>query len=329
MSGISVEVHLDPADRAAMLIEDVRVGLTAPQKCLPPVWFYDERGSRLFEEITRLPEYYLTRTEQALLDEHATEIAKLADADTLVEIGSGTSEKTLTLLEAMRAQGRLSLFCPLDVSEEVLREAAERIHRKFGIGVHGVVGDFHRHLRYVPSGGRRLLAFLGSTIGNLDDTERCEFFQQIAAVLAPGDSFLLGADLVKDRGRLLSAYDDALGVTAAFNRNVLAVLDAELDATFVPERFDHVAVWDERHHRIEMRLRATDAHTVSVRAIDLAVPFARGEDILTEISTKFLPHELEDELVDAGLSPSASYVDAGEDYLLLLATREATAPYGS
>ncbi len=241
-SDVTVDVHLEADDTARALEADVRAGLGATPKTLPPKWFYDDRGSDLFDEITRLPEYYPTRTERSILLAHARDAAELTKADTLVELGSGTSEKTRLLLDALRDVGTLERFVPFDVSEQTLRDAAAAVAREYdGVRVHAVVGDFEHHLGELPGGGTRLVAFLGSTIGNLAPGPRARFLADLAATLAPGDALLLGTDLVKDVDRLVAAYDDAAGVTAAFNRNVLTVLDRELDADFAPDAFDHVA----------------------------------------------------------------------------------------
>ena len=285
---VTVDVHLEPDDTTRALEADVRAGLGATPKTLPPKWFYDDRGSELFDEITRLPEYYPTRTERSILVEHARDVAELTKADTLVELGSGTSEKTRLLLDALRHAGTLERFVPFDVSEQTLRDAAASVAREYdGVRVHAVVGDFEHHLGDLPDGGTRLVAFLGSTIGNLAPAPRAQFLADLAATLAPGDALLLGTDLVKDVDRLVAAYDDAAGVTAAFNRNVLAVLDRELDADFDPDTFDHVAVWNADAEWIEMRLRSQRAQTVHVRALGLDVEFAAGEELRTEISAKF------------------------------------------
>ena len=244
-----IDVHLAPDWLRSALRADVAEGLTASPKELPPKWFYDERGSELFDEITRLPEYYPTRCERAILTERAPEIAALSGADTLVELGSGTSEKTRLLLDACVAgggRGRLRRFIPFDVSEATLRQAATAVAGEYPtVDVHAVCGDFDHHLGTIPRGGRRLVAFLGGTIGNLDPKQRAEFLAALSANLAPGDGLLLGTDLVKDPARLVAAYDDAAGVTAAFNRNVLAVVNRELDADFDVDRFGHVARWDD------------------------------------------------------------------------------------
>src|SRR4051794_27221561 len=253
----TIDVHLGADELTAALRTEAASGLGADPKQLSPKWFYDDRGSHLFDAITRLPEYYPTRCERSILEARAAEIAQWSNATTLVELGSGTSEKTRLLLDALHAHGTLDRFVPFDVSEQTLRDAAVAIESEYpGVDVHAVVGDFERHLPSIPKGGRRLVAFLGGTIGNLDPAQRATFLGTIAAGLAPGDALLLGTDLVKPADRLVAAYDDAQGVTAAFNRNVLLVLNRELDATFDPDEFDHVALWNADAEWIEMRLRA-------------------------------------------------------------------------
>jgi L-histidine N-alpha-methyltransferase len=314
-----VDIHLGPDDFSAALRADARAGLTAWPKVLPPKWFYDEEGCRLFDEITRLPEYYPTRTERTILTERAGDIAAATSADTLVELGSGTSEKTRLLLDALSAHGSLQRFVPFDVSEPTLREAAAAITVEYpGIDVHAVVGDFDHHLDRLPTGGTRLVAFLGSTIGNLDPDGRTRFYRSLAAGLAPDDALLLGTDLVKDTKRLVAAYDDAAGVTAAFNRNVLSVLNRELGADFVPERFAHVARWDPAEEWIEMRLRSEGAQTVRVHELDLLVEFADNEEMRTEISAKFRRERVEAELAAAGLALAAWWTDPGDDFAVSL-----------
>ena len=319
-SRVRVDVHLGPDDLGRALEHDARVGLTATPKDLPPKWFYDERGCELFEEITRLPEYHPTRAERSVLDARAAEIARVTGADTLVELGSGTSEKTRLLLGALTEAGTLRRFVPFDVSEPTLRSAAAAIERELpGIEVHAVVGDFERHLSLLPVGGTRIVAFLGGTIGNLVPDTRATFLAEIAAGLAPGDAFLLGTDLVKDPVRLEAAYDDAAGVTAAFNRNVLAVLNRALGADFVPERFEHVARWVPEAEWIEMRLRSPEPQTARVAALDLDVEFAAGEEVRTEISAKFRREGVEAELAAAGLGLAHWWTDVAGDFALSLA----------
>ena len=312
--------HLGPDDAAAALRADALAGLTATPKELPPRWFYDERGSELFDRITRLPEYYPTRTERAILEARAAEIAAASGADVLVELGSGTSEKTRLLLTALREAGTLRRFVPFDVDPSVLRLAGAALVEEYpGLDVEGVVGDFTRHLGELPRDGRRMVAFLGSTIGNLAPAARAEFLAELAATLHPGDSFLLGTDLVKDPARLVRAYDDAEGVTAAFNRNVLLVLDRELKADFDPEAFEHVARWDAEREWMEMRLRSTVDQVVSVAALDLEVRFAAGEEMRTEISAKFRREGVERELAAAGLRLARWWTDPAGDFGLSLA----------
>jgi L-histidine N-alpha-methyltransferase len=315
---VRVDVHVDPSDYERALASDVRVGLTATPKELPPKYFYDDRGSALFDEITRLPEYYPTRAERTILDAVAPEIATRTGADTLVELGSGTSEKTRLLLDALRAHGTLARFVPFDVSDATLRTAAAAVADEYSIAVHAVVGDFERHLGTIPGGGTRIIAFLGSTIGNLTPAARAEFLAEIASGMRPGDAFLLGTDLVKDVDRLVAAYDDAAGVTAAFNRNVLGVVNRHLDADFEPDRFAHVARWDPGEQWIEMWLRAEGVQTVRIGGLDLSVHFDDGEAMRTEISAKFTRERVESELGAAGLALDAWWTDPAGDFALSL-----------
>ncbi|MGY1624600.1 L-histidine N(alpha)-methyltransferase [Geodermatophilus sp. SYSU D00965] len=316
---LSLTNHLAPDEAAAALRADALAGLTATPKSLPPRWFYDARGSELFDEITRLPEYYPTRAERAILTASAGEIAAASGADVLVELGSGTSEKTRLLLTALREAGTLRRFVPCDVDPSVLRAAGAAIEAEYpGVEVAAVVGDFTRHLSELPRSGRRLVAFLGSTIGNLEPGPRAQFLAALAGTLAPGDSFLLGTDLVKDPGRLVRAYDDAAGVTAEFNRNVLRVLDRELGADFDPAAFEHVAVWDAANEWIEMRLRSRVDQVVRVAALDLDVRFAAGEEMRTEVSAKFRRDGVARELAAAGLAVTHWWTDPDGDFALSL-----------
>jgi len=316
---IRVDVHLSGSDLADALAADVRAGLSATPKVLPPKWFYDDRGSELFDEITRLPEYYPTRAERAILEARADDIAAATRADTLVELGSGTSEKTRLLLSALADAGTLARFVPFDVSEQTLRDAAAAVAGEYDVPVHAVVGDFERHLGEVPGGGRRLVAFLGGTIGNLEPDTRAQFLKEIAGGMGPDDALLLGTDLVKDVARLEAAYDDAAGVTAAFNRNVLHVVNRALDADFVPDAFEHVARFDPAEEWIEMRLRATEPMRVRVGALGLDAEFAAGEELRTEISAKFRRERVAAELEAAGLSLSRWWTDPAGDFALSLA----------
>ena len=317
------DVHLAPGAMRAALRADVAEGLTSTPKELPPKWFYDDVGSRLFDEITRLPEYYPTRRERWILEHHAADVARLSGADTLVELGSGTSEKTRLLLDAFVTRSTFRRFVPFDVSEATLREAAAAVAVEYPtVQVHSVVGDFEHHLGTLPGGGRRLVAFLGGTIGNLGPKQRAQFLADLAAGLAPGDSLLLGTDLVKDVDRLVAAYDDGAGVTAAFNRNVLAVVNRELDADFVPDRFAHVALFDVEQEWIEMRLRSDRRQRVRVGDLDLVADFEAGEDMRTEISAKFRRPGVEAELSAAGLALSRWWTDPAGDFALSLSFKE-------
>ena len=303
MNAPALEVHLDADDLARTLRADVIAGLTADRKWLPPKWFYDARGSELFEQITELDEYYPTRSERQILAAHATEIATHTRARSLLELGAGYSTKTRLLLDALTTRGTLETFVPMDVSPTALSEAAVRITADYpGLRVHNIVGDFARHLKHLPGGGDRLVAFLGGTIGNLVPAERAQFLADVRSVLEPGEHLLLGTDLVKSPRVVVPAYDDAAGVTAEFNRNVLRVLNASLGADFDLDGFAHVALWDAEREWIEMRLRARWPMRVTIPGVDLVVDFAAGEEVRTEVSAKFRRDGVDRELDDAGFS---------------------------
>ncbi len=307
--------HLGRHELTQALEHDVRIGLTAEPKTHPAKWFYDARGSILFDEITRLPEYYPSRTEHAILAACAEEIAARSRADTLIELGSGTSQKTRLLLDALQDIGTLRRFVPFDVDETVLLAAGAAVAREYpAVAVHAVVGDFERHLPLLPSGGRRLVAFLGGTVGNLTPPERAVLLRTIAEQLGPGDRFLLGTDLVKDPDRLVRAYDDRAGKTAEFNRNVLHVLRRELGADVDPESFQHAAIWDPANEWIEMRLRSVREQVI--RVLDMEVRFRRNEELRTEISAKFRRDGLDRELAAAGLAMRGWWTDPAGDYAL-------------
>jgi len=318
----SIEVHLPPELLSKTLREEAAIGLTAVTKYLAPTWFYDERGCELFEEITGLPEYYPTRTERAILEQRCDDIVAASGADTLVELGSGTSAKTRLLLDAFARAGSLRRFVPFDVAEATLRAAATALKSEYPwVEVHAVVGDFRQHLELIPRDGRRLVAFLGGTIGNFRPEERRGLLSTIARTLSPGECFLVGTDLVKDPARLVAAYDDAAGVTAEFNRNVLRVLNGALGGDFDVAGFDHVARYNEREEWIEMWLRSRRRQRVRLADLGLAVVFEEGEALLTEISAKFRPEVVRSELVAAGLEPIASWSDEAGDFALTLARR--------
>lgn len=311
------------ADSAAMALRrDVLTGLTQTPKSLPPKWFYDSVGSELFDQITRLPEYYPTRTEAQILRERSAEVAAVSAADTLVELGSGTSEKTRMLLDALRCTGSLHRFIPFDVDATVLQAAGHAISSEYpDIEIDAVCGDFEQHLDRIPRNGRRLFAFLGSTIGNLTSGPRARFLAALSDTMRPGDTLLLGTDLVKDAGRLVRAYDDSAGITARFNRNVLAVINRALGADFDLATFDHVAKWNVDAERMEMWLRANGSQRVTVADLDLRVDFADGEEMLTEVSCKFRAEGIAAELAAAGLRRTHWWTDAAADFGLSLSVK--------
>ncbi|HEY2398138.1 MAG TPA: L-histidine N(alpha)-methyltransferase [Solirubrobacteraceae bacterium] len=322
---IRIDSHLDGAEERS-LAEDVLDGLTRPFKELPPKHFYDARGAELFDQICDLPEYYPTRAERAILEERAAEIARMTGAVELVELGSGTAAKTRVLLDALHAGGTLRRYVPVDVTEQVVRDCAEELTREYpGLRVHGVIGDFERHLdRVPPAVGPRIVAFLGGTIGNFPPGSRRRVLRQIGQLLGPEDHLLMGTDLVKDPEVLEAAYDDAQGVTAEFNRNVLRVLNRELQADFDPEDFEHIALFDRENEWIEMRLRARREHTTLVRDLDLPVHFDVGEELRTEISAKFTPARLQADLAAAGLELMRWLTDPDELFALTLSRRAPT-----
>lgn len=318
---IAIDVHLD-ADAAETMAREVRSGLCAYPKELSPKYFYDERGSVLFEQITELPEYYPTRAEREILVGRSAEILAAAERPgTLVELGSGSAAKTRHLLSAMRDAGSLETYVPVDISEEITHQTAASLVDEYpGLSVRGLVCDFERDLERIPNGGgARLVAFLGGTIGNLYPLERQAFLERIGALLGPRDHLLLGTDLIKDRNRLEAAYDDDAGVTAEFNKNVLAVLNRQLDADFDLDAFEHVARFDEEAERMDIRLRSLAEQEVRVEGLDLDVAFAAGEEMRTEISTKFTRERLEAVYAGSGMEMRGWFTDAAGDYALSLA----------
>jgi L-histidine Nalpha-methyltransferase len=319
---IEIEVHLS-ADGGAAMARDVRLGLTAEPKELSPKYFYDERGSQLFEQITELPEYYPTRTERAILATRAAEIlAAAGEPTTLVELGSGSAAKTRHLLDAMRDGATLETYVPVDISEEITHETADCLVAEYpGLVVRGLVCDFERDLERIPNGdGGRLVAFLGGTIGNLYPEQRRDFLSRIADLLGSDDRLLLGTDLVKEPARLEAAYDDAAGVTAEFNKNVLAVLNRELGADFDLDAFEHVARYDEGEERMDIRLRSLADQEVRLEGIDLTARFSAGEEMRTEISSKFTRDRLEAVYDGAGLEMTGWFTDPDGDFALSLAS---------
>lgn len=302
----------------AALRADVLHGLTRTPKTLPPKWFYDAYGSELFEKITELPEYYPTRAEREILIARADEIARATGARTLVELGSGSSEKTRYLLKALP---ELHTYVPVDVSESALTQAGQALIAEHpDLAVHALIADFTGGLTLPGTPGPRLVAFLGGTIGNLLPAERATFLASVRSLLSPGDALLLGTDLVKDESVLVAAYDDAAGVTAAFNKNVLTVVNRELGADFDPDGFDHVALWDAEQEWIEMRLRSRTAQTVKIPALDLAIDFADGEELRTEISAKFREDGVRGELAATGFELTHWWTDEEGRFALSLST---------
>jgi L-histidine Nalpha-methyltransferase len=317
VDGVSIDCWVDAENSLA---DDVLDGLTKPFKELPPKHFYDERGAELFDQICGLPEYYQTRTERAILERDAEEIVKATGAVELVELGSGMATKTRVLLDAMAKAGTLERYVPLDVTEGVVRDCASELVDEYpGLRVHGVIGDFERHLDRVPDAiGPRIIAFLGGTIGNFAPGSRRRFLRSVAGLLGPNDRLLLGTDLVKDAAVLEAAYDDAQGVTAEFNLNMLHVLNRELEADFDIDRFEHVAFFDQRNEWIEMRLRSREPQDVEIAALGLEIAFTHGEELRTEISAKFTRSRVEADLAAAGLELDGWHSDADELFALSL-----------
>lgn len=310
-------------DLQSPLAMDVRIGMTRYPKALPPKWLYDETGSRLFDEITRLPEYYPTETERAILRSHASDIAALSEATTVVELGSGTSDKTTTLLDAFHHLGALRAFVPVDVSPEVLHEAAARLRPRYpDAEILPVTADFTESLPLPPGGeDPRIVAFLGGTIGNFYPDERRLFLEHLAAALRPGDCLLLGTDLVKSADRLIAAYHDEQGVTEQFILNVLSVVNSALGSEFDASTFQYIPVWDAPNTRMDLRLRSLCDQQVDIPGAGVTASFSEGEEIRVEISTKFQVDDIARELREVGLVPLRVFTDPAGDFALTLARR--------
>lgn len=320
MTNATVEVHLSPSFFDEALRSDARQGLLAQPRRIPPKWFYDKRGSELFDAITETEEYYPTRRERSILASHAREIAERTKARTIIELGSGSSEKTRLILDAAQREGSLERFVPFDVCEEALRGALNVLAERFpNLNLAGVVGDFEEHLWALPQGDRRMIVLLGGTIGNFEPTSRAAFLASIRTVLAPGDWLLLGTDLVKDAAKIERAYNDASGITAEFNRNVLAVMNRELGADFDVDAFAHRAWFDAANSWIEMQLVSTTDQRVTIAALDTHIDIAADEAIRTEISAKFQPDGIAGELTQAGFRTEAFWTDDLDDFGLTLA----------
>jgi L-histidine N-alpha-methyltransferase len=316
---VRIDVHLRDGTLAS-LADDVRSGLGSEPKAIPPKYFYDARGSELFEQITALPEYYPTRVEQSILDATGAEIVEQVRPAEIVELGPGSARKTDALLRPMVESGWGARYVPVDVSESAVEQCAQRLATQYeGLTIHGVVGDFERHLdRIPPASGRRLVAFLGGTIGNLDEAQRLGLLRALEHQLGPDDRLLVGTDLVKDRASLEAAYNDRAGVTAAFNRNLLHVINENLRADLDPNGFEHVAFYNEPESRIEMWLRAREEMCARIDALGIDVGFEPGEQIRTEISCKFTRESLEREYRAANLDTCGWYTDPDELFALSL-----------
>lgn len=316
-----VEVHVRPGE-GSTLAEDVRAGLCRRPRSIPSKHFYDDLGSLLFDRICDTPEYYPTRTELGLLLRFARPILAACRPTDLVELGSGAARKTRALLDAAAAEGIRCRYVPFDLSEGMLRSGAQRLLATYPwLRIHGVVGDYDRHLDRIPRGERRLIAFLGGTIGNFTEQEAQRFLRRIAATMGPGDRLLLGSDLLKDRRVLHAAYNDAAGLTAAFNKNVLRVINRELGGRFDLDRFDHLAFFDEERRQIEMHLRAREAMEVAINRLGMVVPFEAGETIRTEISRKFTRKGIEALYRAAGLALESWHVPEDEAFAISVARR--------
>ena len=306
----------------SQLVQGIRDGLLRTPREIAPRFFYDDRGAALFEQITALPEYYQTRTERALLTEIAADVCARSEGSVLVELGSGSSSKTRVLLDAMRRHRGCELYVPFDVNGTVVRQAAETLVARFpGLRVHGLIGDFLRLDQRLPERGRRLVIFLGGTIGNLEPGEARDFVAHLARTLRPGEAFLLGVDLIKDTQRLEAAYNDAAGITAAFNRNILAVVNRVAQGDFQPERYRHLAFYDPVQRWIEMRLVAASAQKVHLDAARLDFTLSQGDFIRTEISVKYDPESARSLLQEAGFELVQWYTDPEHLFGLALARR--------
>lgn len=320
LAPITIAVHTLGRDSRGQFIDDVQRGLSASPKFLQPRWFYDDRGCELFDQITCLPEYYQTRTEMSILQRHARGIMEMVRPASIVELGAGSCTKSRVLIRAAKGMGSLWTFVPFDISEATLRRSASELSEEFDdLTLYCVTGEFDHHLSQIPRFGRQLIVFLGSTIGNFDGEDAHRFLAEVRRLMRPGDHFLIGADLVKSEAELIAAYDDSRGVTAEFNRNVLARINAELEADFDLDAFTHVARWSAEEHRIEMHMRSERAQTVTIPAAGLSARFEWGETLRTEVCVKYTRESLEGLLQEEGIEPVAWFTDSGERFGLLLA----------
>lgn len=318
-AAVTVSYLTEPHDHREDLLQDVRHGLTAHHKYLPSKYFYDAVGSKLFEQITELPEYYLTRAEAEIIGEHADELMAELQPDEMLELGSGSSTKTQMLIEAMYRSGPGRRYVPIDISEDALREAAGELCESYTwLEIEGLVGDYVADLAKIRRRGRRLIVFLGSTVGNYEPTMRYSLLRSVAAALAPGDSFLLGVDLVKDEPTMVAAYDDSTGVSAEFNLNILRVVNRELDGDIPLEAFEHVTHFDTELSCMAQSLRATRPVVANLRALDLAVTFNEGEEIHTEVSCKFTREQVEQDFDAVGMRVDQWLTDSKGRFALVL-----------
>jgi L-histidine N-alpha-methyltransferase len=320
LAPITVAIHTLGSHSRQDLIDDVVKGLTQSPKILPPRWFYDERGSDLFDRITELPEYYQTRTEMEILQRHAPDVVARTRAASIVELGAGSCTKSRVLIKAAKGMGTLSTFVPFDISETTIRRSASELVEEYkDLTIYCVAGVFDEHLDQIPRFGSQLIVFLGSTIGNFSAEETRVFLANVRRLMQPGDFFLLGVDLVKAEPVMVAAYDDAAGVTAEFNLNVLTRLNRELSANFDLRAFEHVAVWNAEMSRIEMHIRSVKDQTVNIPAAGLVIDFAAGELLRTEICTKYTRDRTERMLTEAGMEVIDWYTDPRQQFGLTLA----------
>ena len=320
-SNIIIDVHLNNQDPVSAR-EEIRAGLLSTPRTLPTKYFYDDRGSALFEQICEAPEYYPTRTEHQLLTTIADEVVAKTGAEELVELGSGAATKTRVLLDAMARANQLRFYVPFDFSEGIVRRVAQELVEEYeGLRVHGVVGDFLAHLEHIPQRGRRLVVFLGGTVGNLGPEAAQTFLASVFHEMDPGEFFLLGVQLITDVSRLEAAYNDSAGLSAAFNKNMLSSLKIVIGAEFDPDAFDHMARFNHSEHRIEMHLRSVRKQMIPIPELGLTLRLEEGETILTEISTKYTRHHVEALLTQAGFSPVAWYTDPAHLHGLALAQK--------
>ncbi len=313
-------VPVAPAHPVPDIVDDAREGLLRPPRSLPPKYFYDEAGSLLFTKICETREYYPTRTEDRLLASHAPDIIRIARPGQIIELGSGNSQKTRRLFDACENTDHTCTYAPFDVCAPILEETADQLQAEYGwLHVTPLLGDYHAGLDHLPAfTGRRLFVFLGSTIGNFEPGEAHTFLREITAIMNPGDYLLIGADRVKDTRVLDSAYNDAEGITAAFNLNLLEVLNRELDADFNPCHFRHKAEFVPERSRIEMKLVCNATHQITLKELDETIAFLPDDEILTEVSYKFTHDGAEKLLEEGGMNVVKHYEPENRYFSLIL-----------